>query len=145
MSATEGIAIIGMAVRFPGADSVESFWQNLRAGAESVSFFSEEELRATGVAPAAIADPRYVRANGVLRDADRFDAAFFGMTPREAEIDRPAASRVPRVRLGSDGARRLRSARRRRRGRRVRRHAGSTPTCSITCCRTARCVESVGA
>jgi acyl transferase domain-containing protein len=89
MSATERIAIIGMAVRFPGADSVEAFWQNLRADAESVSFFSEEELRATGVAPATIADPRYVRANGVLRDADRFDAAFFGMTPREAEATDP--------------------------------------------------------
>ena len=89
MSATEGIAIVGIAVRFPGADSVESFWQNLRAGAESVSCFSEEELRAAGVAPATIADPRYVRANGVLRDADRFDAAFFGMTPREAETTDP--------------------------------------------------------
>lgn len=89
MSAGEGIAIVGLAVRFPGADSVEAFWQNLRQGTESVSFFSDEELRAAGIAPATIADPRYVRANGVLRDADKFDAAFFGMTPREAEAMDP--------------------------------------------------------
>ncbi len=86
---TEGIAIIGLAVRVPGASSVEAFWENLRAGRESISFFSDEELRAAGVAPAAIADPRYVRANGVLRDADLFDAAFFGLTPREAEAMDP--------------------------------------------------------
>ncbi len=89
MSAGEGIAIVGLAVRFPGADSVEAFWRNLRDGVESVSFFSDDELRAAGVAPATVADPRYVKANGVLRDADKFDAAFFGMTPREAEATDP--------------------------------------------------------
>jgi acyl transferase domain-containing protein/predicted O-methyltransferase YrrM/acyl carrier protein len=89
MSAGEGIAIVGMAVRFPGADSVEAFWRNLRDGTESVSFFSDDELRAAGIDPATIADPRYVRANAVLRDADRFDAAFFGLTPREAETMDP--------------------------------------------------------
>lgn len=86
---SEGIAIVGLAVRFPGADSVEAFWRNLRDGAESVSFFSDDELRAAGIAPATVADPRYVKANGVLRDADKFDAAFFGMTPREAEATDP--------------------------------------------------------
>jgi acyl transferase domain-containing protein/NADP-dependent 3-hydroxy acid dehydrogenase YdfG len=85
----EGIAIIGMAVRFPGADSVEAFWRNLRDGVESITFFSDDELIAAGVEPATLADPRYVKANGVLADADRFDAAFFGMTPREAELTDP--------------------------------------------------------
>lgn len=87
--AAEGIAIVGMAVRFPGADSVEAFWRNLRDGVESVTFFSDDELRAAGVEPATLADPRYVKANGVLRGADEFDAAFFGLTPREAEAMDP--------------------------------------------------------
>lgn len=86
---SEGIAIIGMAVRFPGADSVGAFWRNLREGVESITFFTDEELRAAGVEPAALADPDYVKANGVLPGADRFDAAFFGLTPREAEITDP--------------------------------------------------------
>ncbi|ACB75252.1 type I polyketide synthase [Opitutus terrae] len=85
----DGIAIIGLAVRFPGADSVEQFWANLRAGKESVSFFSDDELRAAGVDPATLAQPGYVKANGVLRDADKFDASFFGISPREAEAMDP--------------------------------------------------------
>jgi acyl transferase domain-containing protein len=85
----DGIAIIGMAVRFPGADSVEAFWRNLRGGVESITFFSDEELRAAGIDPATLADPRYVKANGALAGADQLDAAFFGLTPREAEIMDP--------------------------------------------------------
>lgn len=85
----DAIAIIGLAVRFPGADSVEAFWANLRHGVESVTFFTPEELRAAGVDPTTLADPAYVRANGVLADVDRFDADFFGMTPREAALTDP--------------------------------------------------------
>jgi acyl transferase domain-containing protein/thioesterase domain-containing protein/SAM-dependent methyltransferase len=81
----EGIAIIGMAGRFPGAADVDAFWNNLSAGVESVTFFSEAELLAAGVSPGAIADPRYVRARARVDGADRFDPAFFGMSPREAE------------------------------------------------------------
>jgi acyl transferase domain-containing protein/NADPH:quinone reductase-like Zn-dependent oxidoreductase/predicted O-methyltransferase YrrM/acyl carrier protein len=85
----DAIAIIGMALRVPGADSVEQFWQNLRAGRESITFFTDQELRDAGVDPAALADPRYVKANGVLRGADLFDAGFFGFSPREAEAMDP--------------------------------------------------------
>lgn len=85
----EGIAVIGMSGRFPGAKNVEEFWQNLRNGVESISFFSDEELLATGIDPAALADPNYVKAGGVLEDAEWFDASFFGFTPREAELMDP--------------------------------------------------------
>ena len=81
-----GIAVIGMACRFPGAPDVESFWRNLCDGVESIASFSDEELTAAGVDPAALADPNYVRASGLLRDIDLFDAAFFGFNPREAEV-----------------------------------------------------------
>lgn len=80
------IAIIGMAGRFPGAGDIEEFWQNLRDGVESVTFFSEAELLAEGIAPETMKNPNYVRANGFLKNADLFDAEFFGYSPREAEI-----------------------------------------------------------
>ncbi|MFY9824776.1 MAG: beta-ketoacyl synthase N-terminal-like domain-containing protein [Thermoanaerobaculia bacterium] len=83
------IAIIGMAVRFPGASALERFWENLRDGVESVSFFSGEELLAAGVDPSSLADPAYVRARALCAGVEEFDAAFFGFTPREAEVMDP--------------------------------------------------------
>src|SRR3954452_12654877 len=80
------IAIIGMACRVPGAADVDAFWDNLCAGRESISFFSDEELRSAGVDPALLANPAYVKAGAILSDIDQFDAGFFGFTPREAEI-----------------------------------------------------------
>jgi amino acid adenylation domain-containing protein len=80
------VAIIGMAGRFPGAPDVERFWSNLRDGVHSVTFFGREELEAAGMDPALLGDPAFVGAAGVLEGMDRFDAAFFGFNPREAEI-----------------------------------------------------------
>jgi acyl transferase domain-containing protein/aryl carrier-like protein len=86
---TDGIAIVGMAGRFPRARNIDQFWQNLRAGVEAISFFSEEELRAAGVDSALLADPAYVRANAILEDTKLFDASFFGINHREAEMMDP--------------------------------------------------------
>ncbi|MDE3153781.1 MAG: SDR family oxidoreductase, partial [Acidobacteriota bacterium] len=83
------IAVIGMSLRFPGAETVEEFWQNLRNGVESISFFSDAELVAAGTSPAMLADPNFVRAQPALQHVDEFDAAFFGFTPREAEAMDP--------------------------------------------------------
>ncbi len=83
------IAVIGMAGRFPGAPDLRAFWSLLKNGVEAVSFFSEEELAAAGVDRSLMADPRFVAARGVLADADRFDADFFGYSPREAEVMDP--------------------------------------------------------
>lgn len=85
----DGIAVIGMAGRFPGARSVDQFWDNLQRGVESISVFSDDEQRAAGVPDALLADPRFVKAAGVLDDIELFDAEFFGFTPREAEIMDP--------------------------------------------------------
>jgi non-ribosomal peptide synthase protein (TIGR01720 family) len=82
----EGIAVVGMSGRFPGAATLQQFWQNLCDGVESITFFSESELRAAGVEPELPAHPNYVPARGMLEDADQFDAAFFGYSPREAEL-----------------------------------------------------------
>lgn len=80
------IAIIGMSLRVPGANTLAGFWRNLRDGVESISFFSEEELRAAGVPLSLVNNPRYVRAGGILRDIELFDASFFGLYPRDAEL-----------------------------------------------------------
>ena len=86
----EGIAIIGMAGRFPGADTVEEFWANLIAGKETISFFSDAELAESRIDAAAMrSQGHYVSARGVLKDADCFDAAFFGVHPKEAEVMDP--------------------------------------------------------
>ena len=81
----ESVAIIGMAGRFPGAQSTEAFWRNLQGGVESTSRFSESELVAAGVPLQLIQDPQYVPVRGIVEGADLFDARFFGYSPREAE------------------------------------------------------------
>jgi acyl transferase domain-containing protein len=80
------LAIVGLACRFPGASSAEEFWCNVCAGVESISYFSQEELRSAGVEREVLDAPNYVPARGVLRGADLFDARFFTINPREAEI-----------------------------------------------------------
>ena len=85
----DGIAIIGVACRFPGAKDANEFWRNLRDGVESISFFSDQELAAEGISPALLADPDYVKAGAVLEGIKLFDAGFFGYSPREAELIDP--------------------------------------------------------
>lgn len=89
MSKQDGIAIIGLAGRFPQAKNVAEFWQNLTGGVKTISLFDDEELRAAGIAPETLADPNYVKAKGMLDEIELFDASFFGITPKEAEIMDP--------------------------------------------------------
>ncbi|HVR07762.1 MAG TPA: beta-ketoacyl synthase N-terminal-like domain-containing protein, partial [Thermoanaerobaculia bacterium] len=84
-----GLAIVGMAGRFPGAADVSELWRNLRAGVESVSFFSDAELLAAGVPPELVGNPRYVKARAMVGGEDLFDAAFFALPPRQAELTDP--------------------------------------------------------
>ncbi|OXM61126.1 type I polyketide synthase [Amycolatopsis vastitatis] len=67
-----GVAVIGMACRFPGAETPAQFWSNLVDGRESIS----REDGADG----------WIRASSTLADIDRFDAEFFGFSPREAAL-----------------------------------------------------------
>ncbi|MET0645392.1 MAG: beta-ketoacyl synthase N-terminal-like domain-containing protein [Pyrinomonadaceae bacterium] len=85
----EDIAIIGMVGRFPGARDVDEFWQNLCEGKDSISSFSDEEVERAGVGRAMLSNSNYVKAGGVIEDVESFDAAFFGFTPREAEVMDP--------------------------------------------------------
>ena len=85
VSSSNDIAVVGMAGRFPGASDLDEFWQLIRQGREGISFFSDQELVANGVHPRRLKDSNYVRAKGILADADAFDAGFFGYAPAEAK------------------------------------------------------------
>jgi amino acid adenylation domain-containing protein len=84
----EPIAVVGMAGRFPGAADVDSFWQMLCDGRETIKFFTPDELDAS-IPEELRRDSRYVAARGVIDDPDMFDATFFGISPREAELMDP--------------------------------------------------------
>lgn len=84
-----GIAIVGLAGRFPGAATVAQFWSNLVQGAESIRFASDEELSAAGVDMELAGSSQYVRASSGIEQPEFFDAAFFGFSAREAEIIDP--------------------------------------------------------
>lgn len=81
------IAIVGMSCRFPGANNTNTFWNNLRDGVESISFFSDREIELEN--PNWIEHPNYVKASPILPDLDLFDAEFFGYSDKEAELIDP--------------------------------------------------------
>ncbi|MEV5880465.1 amino acid adenylation domain-containing protein [Streptomyces sp. NPDC052101] len=85
----DAIAIVGMACRLPGAPDLDTFWHNLRDGIESITHFTDDELRATGATEEELADPDYVRSRGLVDDPDLFDASFFGYSPAEALVMDP--------------------------------------------------------
>jgi acyl transferase domain-containing protein len=83
------VAVVGMAARFPGANSVEAFWENVRNGVDAVSDLTDDELREVGVSEEELANPNYVRKCYAIDDMKGFDAGFFGFSPREAAIMDP--------------------------------------------------------
>lgn len=85
----ESIAIIGMSGRFPKAKDIDTFWENLCAGQESLTYFTSEELIAAGQNPTLVNAPNYVKARHILDNVDLFDADFFDIPPSEAEIMDP--------------------------------------------------------
>ncbi|AUX38594.1 MULTISPECIES: type I polyketide synthase [Sorangium] len=80
------IAVVAMTGRFPGASTLDAYWRMIRDGRDAFSTFTDEELLEAGAVPALIRQRDYVRVGAVLDGVDLFDAAFFGCTPREAEI-----------------------------------------------------------
>lgn len=91
--ALEGIAIIGMSGRMPGAPSLDAFWNNLASGVESRRTFSDHEiattLRRLNFDTALLKRPDYVKVGYVLDGVELFDPAFFGLSSREAELMDP--------------------------------------------------------
>ncbi|BAY25367.1 beta-ketoacyl synthase [Calothrix sp. NIES-2100] len=83
------LAIIAVAGRFPGAKDIESFWQNLRDGVESISWLTDAELINSGVSADLLNNPNYVKASAVLSNIELFDANFFAYSAKEAELIDP--------------------------------------------------------
>ncbi|MGV3559415.1 amino acid adenylation domain-containing protein [Larkinella arboricola] len=84
----QDVAVIGMAGRFPGADTVAELWDLLKQGKETTRFFTDSELDVS-IPDAVKTAPNYVKARGTLHHADQFDPAFFGLNPRLAEAMDP--------------------------------------------------------
>jgi phthiocerol/phenolphthiocerol synthesis type-I polyketide synthase E len=89
MRPTKDIAIVGMSLRFPGADNIDGFWKNIVEGTESITNFSNEELKVAGLDNSIIKNADYVKSAGIIRGIDQFDANFFGYSQKDAELVDP--------------------------------------------------------
>ena len=83
------IAIVGMAMRVPGASTVDAFWSNLVNGVESIRPLTSEEVAAAALAGDPVDDRRYVQRTADLPEMEMFDPDFFGLSPKEAAIMDP--------------------------------------------------------
>jgi len=83
------VAIVGISGRFPGANNIDDFWNNLQNKVESISFFTNQDLVDLNLEESVLDNPQYVKAAPVLEDIETFDARFFGFSPREAEFIDP--------------------------------------------------------
>ena len=83
------MAIVGMSGKFPGADTISKFWENICSGKDSIRRFSDSELATHGIAPEVYKHPNWVAAGQVLDDPDKFDSSFWNISPREAELMDP--------------------------------------------------------
>ncbi|MFI1487616.1 type I polyketide synthase [Streptomyces sp. NPDC020747] len=83
------VAVIGMALRFPGADTPEEYWQDIRSGVSHVRPFTDSEFAAAGLPEDLYRDPDFTGASALLHGVDGFDAGFFGMSGREATLTDP--------------------------------------------------------
>ncbi|MDU0812757.1 non-ribosomal peptide synthetase [Bacillus siamensis] len=85
----ESVAVIGISCEFPGAKDHYEFWNNIKEGKESITFFSKEELRRFGVSEELADHPGFVPAKAVLEGKEMFDPGFFGFSPKDAEYMDP--------------------------------------------------------
>ncbi|NEE50614.1 hypothetical protein G3M55_39165, partial [Streptomyces sp. SID8455] len=77
-TASTDIAIVGLALRLPGAADADTFWQRIRSGEELLTTFTDDELRAAGVAEELLSDPSFIKVSSLVEYGD-FDADFFGI------------------------------------------------------------------
>jgi phthiocerol/phenolphthiocerol synthesis type-I polyketide synthase E len=77
------VAVVGLAIRAPGADGADTFWRNLRDGRESVTWFGSRS------GPSHPSDGEFIPAGGIVDRPEHFDARFFGWSPGQAVLTDP--------------------------------------------------------
>lgn len=82
----EDIAIIGMSCRFPGADSIKVYWDNLSKGKDCIEELSDNDLRKNNITEALYSASNYVKKASHIGNIKSFDASFFEYSPREATL-----------------------------------------------------------
>lgn len=87
--ASSDVAVIGMSCRFPGANNVQEFWSNLLHGVESISSLTDEELIEAGISKDLLSKNNYVKFSPNINDVKSFDAEFFGVKAKDAELMDP--------------------------------------------------------
>ncbi len=80
------VAVIGLSCRFPGASNIEQFWHNLQNGVESITSFTDEQLREQGISEELLKNKDYVKKGSILEQFDLFDERFFGYSPKDAQV-----------------------------------------------------------
>ena len=88
---TDDIAIIGLSGRYPGAENIEQFWNNLKNGKDSITEVPSDRWDMDAIFDPEIGKPGkvYSKWGGFIKDVDKFDPVFFKISPREAEIIDP--------------------------------------------------------
>ena len=87
----EPIAVIGMAGRYPGGETLEAFWQTLVEGRSAITEVPPERwnVAATFRPEGGGEDAAYTKWAGFVGDIDKFDPLFFRLAPLEAEVMDP--------------------------------------------------------
>ena len=83
------VAIIGMALRYAGAQTLDEYWSNIANNVDALHLATDEELAAADIDSRRISDPTYVRPAAFIPNAAEFDAPLFGFSARDAEIVDP--------------------------------------------------------
>ena len=87
--ASSGIAIVGMACRFPGAPDLHSFWRQLEAGENAVTDGRPDPGPWNGASGDPANPDTSSRVGAFVEGIDRFDAGFFRIRPIEARMMDP--------------------------------------------------------
>ena len=83
------IAIIGLSCKFPGANNINEFWNNIVSGTETITHFDDEELLNSGIDRTLLTNPQYKKSKGFLNNVEYFDSDFFNYSEQEAHVMDP--------------------------------------------------------
>jgi acyl transferase domain-containing protein len=70
----DGIAVTGIALRFPKAESPEQFWENIVTKTDCIDTISIDDAVKAGVPDVVIKEENYIRRAGKIKNPDKFDA-----------------------------------------------------------------------